>query len=528
MASVADFLAIRAETKSEKTLENQKTKRRREEDPEQIIEQLWTRVYELEDIQQRVENNAAEVIEMAEELAIARDQAESALKQAQKYQQKIKELALYDPLTGLANRNEFNRRFEDAIKIARREDSLVTLLLFDLDHFKDINDSYGHPVGDELLKYVASQLKEATRETDTVARFGGDEFAVILTGLDREDRSTVVADRIIRKLAQPVTLSGSLLETGTSIGISLYPRDGLDPDELLRTSDKALYEAKAKGRGGFQFFDEVMDEQAKCEHILENDLRLAIVRNEFVLHFQPQLAAGRDEIVCAEALVRWKHPTRGLLLPGEFIDAAAEANGLVTDIGQSILVAACRQGKEWDSQGFGSFRIAVNVSTIQFKDEDFVKIVESAPDRINKTGFSPNRLELEITESLMMDKIESVAEKLEQLRVLGVSVAVDDFGTGYSSLAYLKRLPIQKLKIDKTFIDNLVDDPGDMAIAEAVINMGHSLGLDVIAEGVELEKQADALLEKGCDKLQGYLFSRPLPPDEFSRWLSARRTESTN
>jgi len=490
-----------------------------EEDLVQINEALRCRICELEDFQQRVEASAAETIEMAEELAIARDQAETALKQAQEYQQTIQELALYDPLTGVANRNEFHRRFESAIRVAKRDDSLVVLLLFDLDHFKEINDSFGHPVGDELLKFVAEQLIEATRETDTVARLGGDEFAIILTGLNREDRATRVAERVIGILSQPVTLGGSLLNTGTSIGISLYPRDGLDPDELLRTSDKALYVAKSRGRGGYQFFDEAMDQKARAAHIIENELRLAIVRNEFVLHYQPQLVAGRDKIVGAEALVRWQHPTRGLLLPGDFIDVA-EANGLIADIGQSILVSACRQGKAWEAQGLSTFRIAVNVSPIQFKDDGFLKLVESALD---ESGLHPNRLELEITESLMMERIETVAEKLQQLRVLGISVAVDDFGTGYSSLAYLKRLPIQKLKIDKTFVDNLADDPGDLAIAEAIISLGHSLGLDVIAEGVESERQADALLEKGCDEFQGYLFSRPLPANEFARWLLARR-----
>lgn len=500
-------------------MKNKITARQHEEDPELVIEQLTARIYELEDFQQRVEAAAAKAVAMTDELEVARAQAETALTQAREYEQEIQELAFHDPLTGLANRNEFRRRFEDSLRFAKRENTNIALLLFDLDHFKEINDSFGHPVGDELLKFVSKNLIEATRDTDTVARFGGDEFAVILTGLIKGERATKVADRIIRKLSQPVTLGGSLLQTGASVGISLYPQDGFDVDELLRTSDKALYAAKAQGRSCFKFFNEFMDKKARREHILENDLRLGIVRNEFLLHYQPQLTAGRDEIVCVEALVRWQHPTQGLLYPGDFIDAA-ETNALLINIGQSVLAEACRQVKAWEAQGLDSLRIAVNVSPIQFQDEGFLNIVKSA---LSESGLSPDRLELEITETLMMERIDTVAEKLQQLRVLGVSVAIDDFGTGYSSLSYLKWLPVQKLKIDKTFVDNICDDPGDMAIAEAVINLGHSLDLVVIAEGVESELQADALLKMGCDEFQGYLFSKPLPPDEFLEWVSAQR-----
>ncbi len=493
-----------------------------DEDHAQINEALRRRVHELEDFQQRVEADAAKTIEIAEELVIARDQAKTALKQSQEYQQTIQKLALYDPLTGVANRNEFNRRFEDAIRVSKRDDSVIAVMLFDLDHFKEINDSYGHLVGDALLKFVAEHMMDATRETDTVARLGGDEFAIILTGLDEEERATGVAERVIGILSQPITLDGCMLNTGTSIGISLYPRDGEDSEELLRTGDKALYKAKSRGRGGFQFFNKDMDKKARAAHILENEMRVAIVRDEFVLHYQPQLVGRRDKTVGVEALARWQHPTRGLLLPCDFIDVA-EANGLIIDIGRLILNSACRQAKTWEAQGLDAFRNAVNVSPLQFKDAGFVKVVQSALD---ESGLNPNRLELEITESLMMERIEAVAEKLQQLHGLGINVAVDDFGTGYSSLAYLKHLPIQKLKFDKMFVDNLTDDPNDLAIAEAIISLGHSLGLNVVAEGVETDRQADALLKKGCDGFQGYLFSKPLPADELAGWLLASIKES--
>lgn len=487
-----------------------------EQDLRLEVERLQARISELEDFQQRVEASAAEMVAMAEELAIAKEAAEMALSREREYQKKIERLALYDPLTGISNRNYFEKLFEEALQHADREEANVALLLFDLDNFKEVNDNFGHPVGDELLRFVSERLLEATRETDTVARLGGDEFAVILTHLDREDGAARIAERVIDLLSDPVTLSGCLIRTGTSIGISVYPHDGGNQEELLRTADKALYASKSLGRGTYQFYDEKMDQKTREAHMLENDLRLAIVRKEFVLHFQPQVMADAKDVIGVEALVRWQHPTRGILMPAEFIELA-ERTGLIVEIGRLVLEAACLQCKQWNRPGSKPIRIAVNVSPIQFKDPNFIGHVTSILD---ETGMDPTLLELEITESLMMESIVSVAENLRQLHALGVTISVDDFGTGYSSLAYLKNLPIHRLKIDKSFIEHLVDNENDSAIAGAIINMGHSLNLQVVAEGIETEVQAADMNLKGCDHLQGYFVSRPLPPDEFARWLA--------
>lgn len=482
------------------------------------IERLQARIYELEDFQQRVEASAADTIQMAEELAIARSEAEAALRRAQEYQQTIQRLALHDPLTGLANRNEFARRFDDALSSARRDDSLVALMLLDLDRFKQINDSFGHPVGDELLTFFAKELVAITRESDTVARLGGDEFAVLLTHLTKEDRAVAVAERILALFAEPIELESCLVQAGVSIGISLFPRDAADNDGLLNKADKALYATKANGRGNFTFYDPEIDRQARAVQVLENELRLAIVRREFLLHYQPQVTSASDGIDCIEALVRWQHPTRGLVYPGDFI-SVAEACGLIVPIGKLVLEIACEQCRKWLEQGLTTARIAVNVSAVQFQDDNFVTIVKNT---LEERNLHPRHLELEITESLMMENLDSVAGTLHELRDLGVAVSIDDFGTGYSSLAYLKRLPIQRLKIDRSFVSNLLNDPSDLAIAEAIVNMGHCLGLEVVAEGIETKVQADALVGKGCNQLQGYWVGRPLPATEFSDWIFAR------
>lgn len=483
-----------------------------------FIEQLLSRIAELEDFQQRLEDSAASTIEMAEELAGARDKAEAALRESEKYQREIEALARHDHLTGLANRREFRRAFDAAISAAARHGALVSLLLFDLDEFKIINDTYGHPVGDELLKFFAETLKNATRETDTVARLGGDEFAIVLTGLHAAEKSTIVAQRVIAALSQPLVLDKCMLTSGTSVGISVYPKDGLDPEVLLSNGDKALYVAKSNGRGTYQFFDNSLNEKAKQAHIFESDLRMAIVRNEFVLDFQPQHFAGPAARGCAEALVRWRHPVRGMLAPDKFI-GTAEDNGLIIDIGWLILAGACRECRKWHNLGHDSLCVAVNISSVQFAEPGFVEVIEKA---LADSGLEAKYLELEITESCLMDQRDLVAEKLRQLRSMGVKVSVDDFGTGYSSLAYLKQLPIDKIKIDKLFIDQILSNSDDLAIVDAIIKLGHTLGLEVIAEGVEQKEQAMALYKNGCDAIQGYLISKPMAPDTFLDWLSVQ------
>ncbi|MBT3360755.1 MAG: EAL domain-containing protein [Rhodospirillales bacterium] len=491
------------------------------EDPKITIERLRSRVLELEYLHERVEGNASAMIGMAEELAIAKDEAEAALRQHKEDQKTIERLALYDPLTGLANRNQFARRFEYAIRQSKRNRLRFALLMLDLDGFKAVNDTFGHLIGDELLKFVSDQFSAATRDTDTVARLGGDEFALILTRLDKDDRASKVADRIIDKLSKPVELDGSLVKTGTSIGISVYPRDGEDKDELLSKADKALYSAKARGKGVYQFFNDEIDKQARAAHILENDLRLAIVRNEFLMHYQPQLVTSTGQVICVEALARWQHPTRGLLLPEEFIEAA-ESTGLINHLGKVVLNLSCQQCKSWIDDGLDLPRVAVNVSPIQIQDENFVNIVESA---LADSGLDPRCLELEITESIMMKDVENAAKTLSRLHLLGVSMCIDDFGIGYSSLPYLKALSIQRLKIDPSFIMSLTNDPNDVSVAAAIIKMGRSLELEIIAEGIETEFQEGAVRRMGCDILQGFLICPPLPSSELSEWVTKRNSK---
>jgi len=488
-----------------------------EEDPRLTIERLQSRILELEDMRRRVEASATDTVAMAEDLLAARNQAQDALKKAQEYEETIREMALSDPLTGLANRNEFHRRLEEAIKLAKREGNFVALMLFDLDRFKEVNDLFGHPIGDELLKFVSAQLVNVTRETDTVARLGGDEFAVIMPNVDDSNEVALVAERLIHDLSQPVTLSGSMVQSGTSIGIGLYPRDGEDIEGLFKTTDQALYEAKREGRNGYRFFDEAINEKSRAGRILENDLRLAIVRDEFFLHYQPQFLTPGNDIIGVEALVRWRHPARGLVMPVDFIEAA-EHNGLICDIGHRVISAACRQGKAWEEAGLPPFQIAVNISPRQFQKDDFVSMIK---DILDRTGFDPKRLELEITESVMMENTDQAIEKLHCLRELGASLSIDDFGTGYSSLAYLKRFPIQKLKIDRSFTQNLTTDPKDVAIAEAVINLGKCLGVEVLAEGAETKDQVDVLIDKGCSRFQGFYFSRPVTVEDFVKLFSS-------
>ncbi len=431
----------------------------------------------------------------------------------------LQELALSDPLTGLANRNDFHRRLDNALKVANREGTSVALMLLDLDKFKNINDTFGHLIGDEFLKLVAGVLKETTREIDTVARFGGDEFAVILTSLKDTERVAQAAERIIQSLSKPITIDGCLIKSGASAGISLYPKDATEIEELFASADKALYAAKADGRNNFQFFDARMNEKARAVRILENDMKLALVRNEFLPHYQPQFDIPSNQVIGVEALARWQHPERGLLMPADFIDAA-ETSGLIIEISEKLIRATCRQGKEWQSAGMAPFRLAVNVSPSQFKDENFVGMVETI---LTETDLDPEWLELEITENLIMDDVDRVIVWLHRLRKIGVSLTVDDFGTGYSSLAILKKFPVQKLKIDHSVIDQLSDEKSDAAITDAVIKLGQCLDFEVIAEGVETQEQVDALLAMDCHKFQGFFFCKPLPADEFLAWMSDRQ-----
>ena len=430
----------------------------------------------------------------------------------------IRQLALNDPLTGLGNRNLFHQKLDDGLKLAERADKMVALMILDLDHFKEINDTYGHPVGDRLLIEVARRLETCVRKVDTVVRLGGDEFAIILVNLDSIDAVNEVSQRIVRRLSRPILIEGTALTTGTSIGMSFYPADGADFESLFRKADLALYQAKGAGGGSFQCYDADLHAQVREQRAMEAELREALANEQFLLHYQPQFTIDESRLVGVEALIRWQHPKRGLVPPNAFIPVA-ETTGLIVPMSEWVLRTACTQSKTWRDQGFPPCRVAVNISARMLAGDILLTAVRAA---LAESGLEPQYLELEITEAMVIDDIEQSIEKLHQLKQLGVRLAIDDFGTGYSSLSYLKRLPVHRLKIDQTFVRDLSSDPDDAAIAEAIINLGHTMGLMVIAEGVETEDQIAYLKTKGCDELQGYYFSPPVPAADFEAWLTAR------
>jgi len=426
-------------------------------------------------------------------------------------------MAHHDPLTQLPNRQLFRQRLEEAIRNADRSGRMVALMFLDLDKFKGVNDNYGHPVGDQLLCAVADQLLDVVRETDTVARLGGDEFAIILTNLEHAVPVDTLAKRIVGQISQPQVVDNCLLTVGTSIGICFYPLDDTDPDELIRKADLALYRAKAEGRGRYHIYDDVLHNKVTTQVAVENELRLAVVRGEFLLHYQPQIRISDGEVVGVEALIRWDHPVRGLIPPSEWIPIA-EAGGLIFPIGDWVLRTACSQNRAWQEAGLPFFRVAVNISAAQFQSDHLATSVEIA---LKESKLDPQLFELEITETMVIDGVEQAIEKLRRLRDTGIEIAIDDFGTGYSSLGFLKRFPIQRLKIDQSFVKNILIDANDDAIVEAVIQMGHSLDLAVIAEGVETREQLADLSGKKCDEAQGYYMSRPLPAEELAEWISS-------
>jgi diguanylate cyclase (GGDEF)-like protein len=427
-------------------------------------------------------------------------------------------IATHDLLTRLPNRQLFHERLRQALAEARRHGTQVAVFFLDLDRFKLTNDTFGHATGDRLLQAVADRLSACVRQTDVVARLGGDEFTLILTDITRGDQVTRIAAKILETMGRAFTLNGLEFFITTSIGISLYPDDGADVDALLRNADTAMYRAKARGKNNFQFYVPEMNERAAERLELERGLRTALDRDELILHYQPQVELSTGRIIGMEALLRWNHPTLGLIAPGRFIPLAEET-GLIVPIGDWVLRTACAQNRAWMDLGLPPISVAVNISARQFQHHDPVRTVQSA---LRDSGLDASQLELELTESLLMNEAFGATESLRDLRHMGVQLSLDDFGTGYSSLSYLTRFPLGKLKIDRAFVQTITMDPNDRAITSAIIALAHSLHLKPVAEGVETAEQLNTLRTLNCDGIQGYYFSRPLVPEAATRLLTAR------
>jgi diguanylate cyclase (GGDEF)-like protein/PAS domain S-box-containing protein len=437
-----------------------------------------------------------------------RMEAERALRNSEA---QMAHLAEHDFLTGLPNRTLLNDRINQAIALAPRHLSKVAVLYLDLDGFKYINDSLGHPVGDKLLQSVGNRLMGCVRDSDTVSRQGGDEFVVLLSEVKQSEDTASTVRRMLQALARVHSIKGHKLHVTASMGVSVYPDDGLDAETLIKNADMAMYHAKENGRESFQFFKPAMNVRAVERQWTEESLRNALERGEFTLHYQPKISVKTGEITGAEALLRWTHPTRGPVSPAQFIPVAEEC-GLIVPIGNWVLREACRQARAWVDAGVPLGSMAVNVSAMEFRNENFLQGVFNI---LEKTGLDPRLLELELTESVMMKHAESTESIFKALRARGIQLAVDDFGTGYSSLSYLRKFPIDALKIDRSFVHEIATDPDKAAIVSTIINMGQNLKLRVVAEGVETQEELTFLRDHKCDESQGYFFSRPVPPQEF-------------
>jgi diguanylate cyclase (GGDEF)-like protein/PAS domain S-box-containing protein len=446
--------------------------------------------------------------------AIVRD-----ITERKKLEDAIRYQAYHDALTGLANRTLFIDHLSLELAQSRRNRKMLATMFLDLDRFKIINDTLGHTAGDVLLREAAERLKTCVRESDTVARIGGDEFNILLADMAHAEHAATIAEKIISVFKEPFEIGGIELHVTTSIGISLYPGDGENAETLLKNADTAMYSAKDAGRNNYQFYNHVLQMRGFERISMENRLHQAIERGELVLYYQPQMNIGSRRIVSAEALVRWRHPELGLLAPAQFIPLAEET-GFISSIDDWVLHAACAQAQAWKESGHPDLSVTVNLSTRKFQEKDFSERVSQI---LKKTGLASGLLELEITENTVMQNIDLTVDNVSKLAGRGVRFTIDDFGAGYTSLRHLKRLPIQKIKMDKSFVKDLTTDRNDRAIVSAVIAMTHNLNLRVIAEGVETEEQLSYLRSSNCDEIQGFLFSRPLPADEFSE-LAARRS----
>jgi diguanylate cyclase (GGDEF)-like protein len=431
----------------------------------------------------------------------------------------LRHLATHDALTGLPNRVLLDDRLEQAVVHAERDDQRFAVMVLDLDRFKFINDSLGHRAGDELLNQVARRLQSVVSKFDTVARVGGDEFVLVLGSAADRAAAEVIGQRVFDALKSPVRISGVDLHVATSIGIAFFPADGTSSDNLIAHADAAMYCAKQRGRNNLQFFEPGMDTATRDRVKLESDLHAALRNRQFELHYQPKVDTATDDFHSAEALIRWQHPEHGTIMPEDFIPLAEES-GLINAIGEWVLREACRQCKEWQREGLPPLRVAVNVSASQFRQGNLLDVIHSA---VNDAGLDPRFLEIELTESAVMTNPEESASILERLSQIGVLVSVDDFGTGYSSMSYLRRFPIDKLKIDRGFVKDLITRADDASIVQAIISLAHSLRLKVVAEGVETPEQLDSLRSMGCDQYQGFHFSPPLSANDFSALIRRLR-----
>ncbi|OGW60339.1 MAG: hypothetical protein A2V83_10375 [Nitrospirae bacterium RBG_16_64_22] len=431
-------------------------------------------------------------------------------------------LAYYDGLTGLPNRMLFADRLKQAMLEGIRGDRPVAVILMDVDRFRALNDTLGHEAGDQILRAVGRRLLLSIRESDTLARLGGDEFGIVLTGLQGEDGIGRAIRRIMDSFTEPLSVEDQTLYATLSIGVSVHPGDSVSAEGLIRNADAALSRAREMGGNAFQFFKPEMYSRTARNLALENDLRRSLATGDFILHYQPQFDLKTGNLIGAEALVRWMHPQRGLVPPGDFIPLAEET-GLIVPLGELVLRQALSQAKAWHDGGLPPLPIAVNFSVRQFRHSAMVETVHRA---LEETGADPRWLDIELTESSIMKNPSAVIASLGELKRLGILVSVDDFGTGYSSLAHLKRFPIDVIKVDQSFVRNVTTDPNDAAIAAAIVTMARALGMRVIAEGVETEGQAGFLRSKGCDGAQGYLFSRPLPAEAFLAFVEEKTRQA--
>jgi diguanylate cyclase (GGDEF)-like protein/PAS domain S-box-containing protein len=424
-------------------------------------------------------------------------------------------LAHHDGLTGLPNRTLFNDRLAQAISLAQRQGRQLAMLFVDVDHFKRINDSLGHAMGDKLLCSIAGRLKACVRRSDTVCRLGGDEFVILLSELARAEDAARVARKIVRMVAAPHIIDGKSLDINVSVGGSIYPEDGEDAAILISAADTAMYDAKQQGRNRYQFFQSDMRELRQKRLLLEGELRYALGRNEFLLHYQPLVNLQTGRITGMEALIRWVHPERGMLSPEAFVPIAEEC-GLMVPIGQWVLLEACKQSRAWNDAGLGIVTVSVNVSAVEFRASDFLSGVRAV---LIATRIEPVHLQLELTETVLMQDAESALVTLLALRAMGVRLAIDDFGTGYSSFTYLRRFPTDTIKLDQSFVQEITTDPEDITIVSAMINIGRSLRRRVVAEGIETRSQLDFLQRHGCAEGQGYYFSFPVAADQAGSLL---------